>query len=474
MGIVDSQTVYFALAALLLLSIATISLCKAERSPIETYSEFLFSGKTFFHSLVSSAGAIFSVTYLLGATFIYSTVYRAWTFVMAVVGIILAFVVIRRVIKTALRELEAEVALGRRENLLLAFMRLRLPERNFRVFRNLLTLAFFLLLVEEVVVSRLILRTILPGAEPVADGFLFVIICVVLAYLYTGGFRAVLTSDLIQALVLAVFLTMLGISVASRSDTLPDLVIPPITALSHLASAVLLWTVYGVCFLVMAVDLFSRLNFRLHTGSPEDLLVRFSGLSLLLVFIIIAVGSAFGLAMAPDLGATSTSNYFESMVTLFVGSGAEQVRVMFLVALFCMIFTTIDTLLITTMQVRSYTRGFGSRRTDIPSVLLMAVAAAIVIPGEAAPAFGIYVGSILILPASQLLQELYPQAKFSFASDHRFLWAALGGATLLCLVMHEELIGDFSIQHVIPGLFLTCALASNLVALIARKRETNG
>lgn len=447
------EEAYFSLAALLLLSIATIGLCKSETRQPESYAEFLYTGKTLLHSIVSSAGAVFSVTYLLGAVIIYATIYRAWTFVMAGGVAVASLVVISRIVRLASAELPPERLEARDRNLLLSFMENRLSRSNYETFTQILSLAFLLLLVEELAISRLVLQSLIPGIGLMSSVLLFIIVAVIFSYIYIGGFRALLNSDLVQGVVLVAFLLVLLFFVSGAQGSVLTLAKGARVSGSELLLGNFFWMIYGTSFFIMSVDLFARMNFKV----PKDTAVRmrqsFVGISMLLLFVIVSIGILFGLALSPDLGEFQTaSGYYTSIVTFFTTSDAVQVKIIFLVALFCMIFTTIDTLLLAVMQIGFCQPGIGSRRDDISTILVLAVAISVFVDSDAVCAFGIFVGSILILPCSQVLPELYPIFPFARIKRHQYLWVSLASATLAFVVSYDALAQNFTYHYLIPAM----------------------
>jgi hypothetical protein len=465
------DTAYFIVACLLVLSIVTISLCKKDKQVTSSYAEFLFAGKSFLYSVVSSAGAVFSVTYLLGATFIYATIYRGWTLLIAIAGTLGSFFSVRRVIHIAARDFPGDPSLSGQHNILLRLMQRRLNEANFRTFLRLLALAFFLLLVEELAISRVVLSSVMQGLEPVSAILLFIIVAVVFSYVYIGGFRAVLNADLIQGAVLAAFLAVLVYFVGRRGANLTKLARSPDAKLLDLTAAAVLWTAYGVAFLTMAVDLFSRLNFVAPARLLTIMRVRFVGISMFLVFFVLTAGIAFGLAISSEINAAlrSASEYYATVVNFFSTANSGAVRVIFVVGLFCMIFTTVNTLLLTTMQIRFYSEGLGKQRGDLSKILVLAVGASVLVEADWVCVFGILVGAILLLPCMQLFGQLFPRIPFTPPTSHRYLWVALALATLTVVTFRNVFLEDFAIHYAMPGFFLISTMTCGLVAAIMER-----
>ncbi len=457
LSLIAHDTAYFALAFLLLLSIVTMTQCKRNGPTAKSYPEFLFRGRTFAVSLASSAGAAFSVTYFLGATFIYASILRAWTIPILVAVAISAVLFLRRIITCASNEQVAAEAADAYENLLLRLMRNRLDKRNFKIFCDLLFGCFLLLLVEELSISRVVLDSLMPGMPFVTAVLLFIIVGVILAYLYIGGFRAVLTADWIQLFVMLAFLALLLYFVATRRRVLSSLMMSPKLPSFTIVGATLLWTIYATTFLVMAVDLFSRMNF----ASPGELAVtmrlRFATISIVLVFLIVILGIGFAIAVSPEIGAIATpEQYYLTLHRIF--AAVPLYHVAFLIAVFCMIFTTVNTLIVTVAQIGYYRGGFGAQRRDFSRVLALAVLPSVIMPSDAVCAFGIFVGSLLFLPCVQVLREVFRRR--AAPCDDRFLWLALllsvGGFVFLYPLVET----DFEHQFLIPGMVVSVTVMS--------------
>lgn len=466
------DTAYFGLGCLLVLSIATITLCKRDGPAPKTYAEFLFTGKTFVFSVVSSAGAAFSVTYFLGATFIYASILRVWCVPILVAIALLVIGGASRVVIVATRELGAEKVGCGDQNLLLALMQRRLQPRNFHVFVQLLFLAFFLLLVEELSISRVILNAIFPGMPFLASTLLFTIVAVILTYVYIGGFRAVLTADWVQFSVLVVFLALLLFLVSVRGHPLVVLAIPHGLAPTTIIGAIVLWTVYGTAFLVMAVDLYARLNFSAPAGILLSMRLRLVLISIALVFAVVLIGVVFAIALAPEIGRVVTpTRYYRSISALFAATPLSHVA--FLVAVFCMIFTTVNTLLITTAQIGFYKKGFGGRRPEFSRIVVLATFFSVVVDADAVCAFGIFVGSLLLLPLLQLLPELVGHSDRQ--RDDRYLWLGAVFSASVFIALYPWIGLDFEFHFLIPGLVLGMTLLSRMLwegAASVRRRVT--
>lgn len=335
----DPVTGFLALAGLLLLSIATISLCKQDAKRFDDTSEFLFEGKTAVHSFVSSVGAVFSVTYFFGATFIYASIYNLWTLVIAALVFGVAFLLFRALLRRIAQRFPTALLESQRCNLLLELLRQADP-KGFPRFARLLFLTYYLLLVEELAISRVVISQVFPGEVILQALLLFVIAAVILAYLYIGGFRAVLNSDLVQGFVLLAFVTTLLFYVfaVDLGEAAPSFATP--LGPGHLALSIGLWAVYGLTWLLVSVDFFARLNFEDRRTTWLESRYRLTKAALAGTFVVLAIGIVFAYLASPQLGEFRSANdYYQGAVSFFGSSTHPPVVVIFLISIFCMIFT---------------------------------------------------------------------------------------------------------------------------------------
>jgi hypothetical protein len=457
------DSAYFGLGCLLLLSIATITLCRRDGPAPTRYAEFLFTGKTFVFSVISSAGAAFSVTYFLGATFIYASILRVWCVPILIAIAVLVIAGARRIVTVAASELRDPAFENSDQNLLLALMQRRLQPRNFSVFVQLLFVSSFLLLVEELSISRVILNSLFPDLPILASTLLFTIVAVILAYVYIGGFRAVLTADWVQFSVLVAFLGLLLFFVSARGHPLAVLAVPRNLTRSTIIGASVLWTVYGATFLLLAVDLYSRMNFSAPANVLLVMRLRLVTISISLVFVVVLIGVVFAISLSPEIGRVLTpTQYYSSLSALFATTPLSHVA--FLVAVFCMIFTTVNTLLITTAQIGFYKKGFGSTRPDFSRILVVATFISVFVDADAVCAFGILVGSLLVLPLFQVLPELFGEPGRR-QRDDRYLWLGAVLSVAAFIAAYPRIGLRFQLHFLIPGGVLGMTLLSRLIWL---------
>jgi Na+/pantothenate symporter len=248
---------FLVLGVLLSLSYLTIKYAKASGTNFRSYGAYLFEARGRRQSLASNVGAVFSVTYFFGATFIYGMVFGAWIRIMTV----LVFVAVTALAIYVTSQIDtANVRTTADSNLLLAFFAKKLEPNDFRTVIRIFTIIYFALLVEELAVSRLVLHAL--TRQPIAVAFLLITICfVIYTYLYLGGFRAVVTADSVQIVVLILFLLMLVILM--REYTTPsELLWLHLNSQSPMATLNLVGAgVFGISWFMPAVDFYSRLNF---------------------------------------------------------------------------------------------------------------------------------------------------------------------------------------------------------------------
>src|SRR5258708_14498837 len=217
---------------------------------------------------------------------------------------------------------------------------------------------------------------LLPSHPAVSALALGLICTVVITYLSLGGFRAILNSDLVQMTVIGGFLLAL-IFLMAKSHGLPNQLTLPTRRRGVLliVSAFPMALCLGVSWFVASVDFFSRLNFmpsRIVGNVRQKQL--FAVVSLVCIFIVITIGIFYGMQLRSILPAVqSPSLYTEAMIAHFLGLGRPVISAIFVVSIFCMLFTTVDTLLLTVVQVDSYRLSPTIGKTRIAIAMLVAV-----------------------------------------------------------------------------------------------------
>ena len=333
-------------------------------------------------------------------------------------------------------------------------------------------IVYFLLLVEELAVSRLVLSKLLPGHPALSTMALGLICIVIFIYLKLGGFRAVLNSDLVQMAVIATFVLSM-VYLMAKARALPDLPAPTLSQANEVGSimAIPLIVLFGICWFFGSVDFYSRLNF-MSRQLPSSILQRqrFAVVSLISIFVVISIGALFGMHLRLALPSpASISTFTESVIGYFLTQGRALISGVFVVSIFCMIFTTIDTLLLTLIQVDSYrsSRWFG--RESLAKLLLVAVGLSCLIEFDLVSAFGIFAGSLMILPALGIASALQRTAPRLLPSLVPLEWALF--ASLLIFVSFIPLIkANFQLHHLLPSVAVFATTVAIAISKIVRMR----
>lgn len=475
----DLTTAFLAVGLLLVLSIITISLCRRDVRKFTSYAEFLFSGKLFQHSVASNIGAIFSVTYFFGATFIYATIYNQWTIVMAGICLLLASFVVISIVRTISADLPSLHDDQASKNGLLSWLELKLSKGNFRRLMRLYQGAYILLLVEELAISRVILTSIFPNQPLVSALVLTLIIIVMISYLYFGGFRAVLNSDLTQGAIVTVFVIILIFYTYSLGH-IENIFVEPITIkIIPLSLGLIGWVIYGFAWIVCGVDFYSRLNIRSNVKNKSAYKIRknLTVVSLLGTFLVISVGILFAYSVSSELGTfTSPVEYFQSAVSFFMHADHVVIRAIFLVSIFCMIFTTIDTLILTFMQVSWHAKSKRVTRKNVLTIIILALVVSALMPSNSVCAVGILIGSIMIPIMFVLMPIIFPNYLKWLPSNNTYAFVA-GGISVVPFILNYNLLeSHFEWQFTIPlGVFvitLVCGLVAKFIEKPHQKTNT--
>jgi len=461
---------------LALLSIYTLQRCRsADR---QTGGPFLFAGRERIYSLASSVGSVFSVTYFFGATFIYGRLYGRGFLVL----VTLAFGALAAILTLILKRMHAIVPVTTsrtfESNLALDFLKIRLPQNEFQRLLWLYAAIYFALLVEELAVSRLVFATLFPVHPTVPALLLVTIIAVIVIYLEYGGYQAVLTSDLEQLKVLVPFTLMLVLLVG-LSVPLPA----PSGAPSKLAEGSVVGQVGGMVFAIAwfagGVDFYSRLNFKMAKG--KNVLreqIRFSLTALALIYVLLVVGIFFGTHLSGVLpNIKSPTAYTDAAISYFLTRGFRTVIVVFLLSIFCMIFTTLNTLIITVLQVGAYTGPLLSAR-HVTRILVAATLVSTALQFDSVSAYGVFAGSLLIIPFCGLVHTLLRErAQSIWFLPKGLLYLPLGamGAIIWFIIRFADLKLAFERHFELPGMVLCSTLLAAVSVrsyqLIARQER---
>lgn len=462
---------FLALAILLALSYLTIKYAREGGSEFRSYGTYLFGARGRRQSLASNVGAVFSVTYFFGATFIYGMVFGTWIRIMTV----LVYVMVTLLAIYVTSRIDSGNPRTADSNILLEFFVKNLEADDCRKVIRIFTVIYFALLVEELAVSRLVLHAL--TRQPVAVAFLLTTTCfVIYSYLYLGGFRAVVTADTVQVIVLVLFLLMLII--LTREYTTPaellfrHLDVQRPMAMLNLAGA----GVFGVSWFMPAVDFYSRLNF---TGRAKgSATTEFIVTSFATTGTVMLVGALFGDCLATHLAVTSPSDYVFKAIRFFIDE-SPLVAFVFIAGLFSMIFTTIDTLLLLNLQVGYYQRRRWFRRENLLNVLLAAMVISSAMTFDATSAVGIFIGSCMVFPSLALARLLWPKVFRFLPQSPTYLMVAMVLSVVVFARYFFEIQNRFDRHFLLAiltlGLALACGVGSTgtqwVAQVVARRRR---
>jgi hypothetical protein len=458
------QTTAYLVAFLLLgLSILTIEFCRRDSVTAHPDQEsYLFKGKRALDAIASNLGSSFSATYLLGAAVIFTQLLGWWAGVAVILLCALSYFLYSRLLVTLEQELGEEFCRQQRGNLLIELMARKLRTGEVGSLAALYALVYLGLLAEELAVSRALLNSLVPGQPVVASVLLLLLCLVILVYVYVGGFRAVLTSDLVQGAVLTAFVAMLIISSLKASPFGPQAGSSQTLEPTDVIAYLLIATVFGISWFVAGIDFAARLNFdsppkpRLRRQLNGVVRVSFVATSLLLLSAVV-----FGHFTRIDIAVmASPTEYVESLSRYFLRDSPRIVQITFIVSILCMIFTTIDTLIMTILQASHYTRLRLARRDTIPGLLVTAMLLAIAVPSEHLYLFGLLAGSLLILPMLLLLPVLLPRLASIVPRTTGFAWTAFVGTWVFYLVYGGDFAATTEVQFLSPGVPLVLGLVS--------------
>lgn len=460
----DKLSLFLGAVTLAILCIYTILKCREDSvDHLHDPELFLFLGKTRPYSLASNLGAVFSATYFFGATFIYGLIFRG-TFLIITTAIFLILLwLIPAILNAALPR--SEHASDQRGNVLLDFLSARLGQRDFKRIVQVYSLVYFLLLIEEISVSRLILHTLFPAQTIVAVAMLVTIFFVILAYVYFGGFRAILISDFEQLKVLVPFLILLVFLMFKDSPPRHSAILLSFPHLDN-PSGLLFAMLFGIAWFSAGIDFYSRLNFSLRPG--EDILsVKkvFTRISLAAIYVLLVAGIVFGEHLVTVLPRVqSPSTYTQAAMNYFLIQSSRIVVLIFFLALFCMLFTTINTLLITILQAGFYSKSRLLQRGLLVRLFLTASVLSCSIPFDAVSAIGVFFGSLLIVPFVSILHALSRRYRL-FPENLTYLLWALPVSAVAFALLFARLELSFERHFEIPGI----VAASTFMTLILQK-----
>lgn len=459
---VDDPTFLLALLILLFLSIVTVEWCRLDDRRFASEEERLFSGDQKIHSFASNLGSLFSVTYFFGATVIYGHLFGTWLFLAAALALLVSFLIIGRILDAA-EALPTAARVGR-SNILIDLFRAKLETRDFKMVLGIYLVIYLGLLIEELAVARLLLTSLFPDTPVLTAMVLTIISFLVLLYLYVGGFRAVLKSDVVQLAILAPFLVAL-LLLMRRSSDVGDLIDFRLDIDLRIAIIALICaTFFGIAWFISSVDIFARFNFEVQSSKRVEERRNLLRVTFIALTFLLAIGMAFGSYLEQVVPAITTPlGYFESSTEFFVHNESKWIAVITLLSLYSMIFTTIDALLLNLLHVGWYTEGSRWDRGQLLKILALAAFVSSLLDLNSLGAIGILLGSLLILPAVVLLKILVPSKTGWFPPTLAFLVWGGGISCIVVGVCFQYFRLPFERQLLIPGV----VLGSVLTALFA-------
>lgn len=447
--------ILLATAVLLGISYATIRYARRAGQPFASYEAYLFEGRHIVHSVASNVGAVFSLTGFIGATFVYSLVLQGWIQIVTIAVFAVLIVVVRHVV----RRLDEAVP-ERRGNLLLDYFQRVLSEKDFRAIVYLYSAIYFALLVEELAVSRVVLFHLI--RQPLVVAFLLCLATfVIYTYLYLGGFRAVVTADVVQIVILVLFSTLL-LKIVVTSPSVQHRAAPVFEPSVMVGLNIAGTVIFGVVWFLAALDFYSRLNFAGRKSGRQT--TSFIGSSFILMMILLLIGSAFGRFLGERVTIESSSDYVNRLVLFFLERSLPA-ALMLIAAIFAMIFTTLDTFMVTTLQAGYYQKKRLFRRGTLLNVVLVAIFISTRISDDATSVTGIFVGSMFVFPTLALLKQLWPKVMFWQPRSPRHLLVAMGLTVLTFLASHPLLESRFELHFLLTLLALAMALCTGIVAI---------
>ena len=156
----------------------------------------------------------------------------------------------------------------------------------------------------------------------------------------------------------------------------------------------------------------------------------------------------------------SPSQYTKAAIGLFIADHNPWVTVIFLVGLFCMIFTTLDTLLLTVLQLGFHIGSRIVRRKYLSVLLLCSIIFSTQIPSDGVSAIGVFVASLLIIPFSAILRDVVPLSLKLLPDSNSYFLPSIALSLVGFVLAYDKIETDFSRHHLIPGIVLASVLIS--------------
>lgn len=459
-------TVLLGTATLLLLALYTLAKCRAQLpTRSRDYSTFLFEGLARRHSLAGTIGSTFSVTYY-GATTIYGHLYRGWFIVLLAAGYAVSILIIIRVLQEAhVAGVQDETG---RSNVLLELLRARLGTQNTIYVVNLWIVIYVFLLAEELAVARVVLMTVF-AQYPVIPAVLIATMCVVVAvYVRWGGLKAVLIADYEQLKLLLPFVLALGFIVYHGKDLTGTFRQPFEPLVDTNIVALPLGILLMVSWKVAAVDLYTRLNFRMSSRAPVlRQQVSFTALSLALAVGMFVAVALFGMSMPPEFSQTHTPVAFTRAGLQYAAVfSSKPALVIFVASLFSMILTTINTLVTTTIQLGAYRPSTRPHITDLSRLFLGAAFVSCFFDPNTVSGVGMFIGALMIIPLVAVIGAISRRVRWLLPQNFRFVGPAAVVSVAVFLATYSSVGGDYSRHYLLPafvaGSCVVCAAVGRM------------
>ena len=223
-----------------------------------------------------------------------------------------------------------------------------------------------------------------------------------------------------------------------------------------------------VSWFLAGLDFYSRLNFATRKGDSwlQDRL-NFSRVVISSLLVFVLIGAVYSGALDFQVDRTLTPFAFaSSLMESFVASGGFATILLVLISIFCMIFTTIDTLLLTLLQAGWYSKIEYLKVENTLPVLATAVVISTGLPLDSISTVGVYAGSLLLVPFAAIVDKviLDPSRKTLFPG-RTLLYSAL--LSVLGFGLSYSYVSlNFSRHYLLPWIVLVSLGVSFLVAQI--------
>lgn len=458
----DQTTLAFSVISLLVLSLVTLEFCRKDAlsGKIDADS-FWMAGKTKAFSFASVVGSLASVTFFFGGGITYGLTF-GWPYVLVTAAVFVTSIAAIRYILRDLPQDDRPITGNPLVNRLRTLTTDKDRQRIIRIY----VLIYAALLIEELAASRLALSAMIPDNHALVVLFLSVMVVVMFVYVYLGGFRAVLNSDVVQLSVLAPFVGALAFLVLKERRSLPPLKEVLDTSQLELAGLVFIY-ITGVAWFVSGYDFFARLNFLAKESLPKERR-EFVGVALSVAFLLLLMAEMYGVSLRTDWGGVgSTVEFSRRLSSHFLEQSIPFAPGLFVVALICMIFTTIDTLLLTLFQLGHEGRLRLLQRKRLAPIFSGCVIISSFLDLDMVSVTAVFLLGLMLVPATGLLVSfLRPRSSLVFLD-----WSVLFSFVLFAMTA-KVFIWDYGSHFLIPGLVaLTLPLAYLGIGLAARMRR---